>query len=372
MGSLGELNANQGIFNMHAFCNLTNIGIIRSTVKDSAKEPVQDQTLGILGLLRHREGYGFTDSRDRIYALLGLVTDCGFQADYNLDTEQTFTKFAIWVLSTSLELTILSYARGISSSMFKKIPSWAPSPDIGGIHITLLHVDHLKASGAPHCQGVVSKVNEVWSLGEGNHLRLRSGKIDSIIKNGDMRVNSATLKGKQMSLLQCAQVAGCTKNSDINLQNERYRRFCNAMTLQLSVDNQRASSQQTEQFHHYFQGMRKDPDPRGADPVTERLRTKEIISMLLTNWPRYHHFCLTSEDRFAWVPWNAEINDKIYIIRNARLPYVLRPQADGKFMLVGECWIQGLMEGEALDLGVVDWEDIYLIQLEKTVEFSGW
>lgn len=72
-------------------------------------------------------------------------------------------------------------------------------------------------------------------------------------------------------------------------------------------------------------------------------------------------FCVTSNNRFAWVPKIAQSNDKVCIILSANAPFVLRPRKDGQFVLVGECWIQGLMEGEALSLPGFEWEEISLV-----------
>ena len=114
---------------------------------------------------------------------------------------------------------------------------------------------------------------------------------------------------------------------------------------------------QPEWFHHYFQRNTKQLYQQKGDFQDE----DEVIELLHTTWPRYRYFCLTGKDRFAWVAYRPKKNDKMRIIRGAHIPFVLRPLPGGKFMLVGECWIQGLMEGEALDLPGFEWGDVCVI-----------
>lgn len=52
--------------------------------------------------------------------------------------------------------------------------------------------------------------------------------------------------------------------------------------------------------------------------------------------------------------------DRICIFNGGRIPYVMRLRTDGSYTLVGEYWVQGLMEGEALDAPDFKLEEIVL------------
>ena len=41
-------------------------------------------------------------------------------------------------------------------------------------------------------------------------------------------------------------------------------------------------------------------------------------------------------------------NDALYILKGCSVPVILRPRADGGFLNVGDAYIQGLMNGEAV------------------------
>ncbi|KAK4506857.1 hypothetical protein PRZ48_000590 [Zasmidium cellare] len=61
---------------------------------------------------------------------------------------------------------------------------------------------------------------------------------------------------------------------------------------------------------------------------------------------------ITSSSTTTYVglaPVGTEIGDHICILRTCSVPYVLRPLENGRYRLVGDCYIHGVMEGELLE-----------------------
>ncbi|KAF4633167.1 hypothetical protein G7Y89_g4959 [Cudoniella acicularis] len=145
------------------------------------------------------------------------------------------------------------------------------------------------------------------------------------------------------------------------------------MTLQLDSLGRSAPEDYLELFYRYFKFHTESPDLEGAEIKHLDRDDHGIIITILQNWAVHRRFCRTTNHHFAWIPKKAQINDEIFIIRGARIPCVLRPQPNGKFQLVGECWIEGLMEGEALDLPGFKWEDdlrsIFLYSLRHAIDY---
>jgi hypothetical protein len=49
-------------------------------------------------------------------------------------------------------------------------------------------------------------------------------------------------------------------------------------------------------------------------------------------------------------PYHIQGGDQVWVIFNARMPFVLRPTGNAnEFNLVGDCYMQGFMHGEMLD-----------------------
>ena len=48
-------------------------------------------------------------------------------------------------------------------------------------------------------------------------------------------------------------------------------------------------------------------------------------------------------------PWNAEVGDSVCVLYGGATPFLLRKAVDSDtFTLVGECYVYGIMNGEAL------------------------
>ena len=74
----------------------------------------------------------------------------------------------------------------------------------------------------------------------------------------------------------------------------------------------------------------------------------------------HRRFGGTENGRIGWLPPVAEEGDFICVFKGMELPYVIRPAAGGRYLLVGECIILGLMMGEGMQLPHVDSEIIVL------------
>lgn len=61
-------------------------------------------------------------------------------------------------------------------------------------------------------------------------------------------------------------------------------------------------------------------------------------------------FCSTKNGRLACMPVNAEVGDDICIFFGGRVPYAIRPIGGGLYRFIGQCYVNGIMDGEALDI----------------------
>jgi hypothetical protein len=62
-------------------------------------------------------------------------------------------------------------------------------------------------------------------------------------------------------------------------------------------------------------------------------------------------FCATSKTYLGWVPPTAETGDIVYVVFGAKVPFILRERGSSFYRLTGECYVHGIMEGEAMDKG---------------------
>lgn len=69
----------------------------------------------------------------------------------------------------------------------------------------------------------------------------------------------------------------------------------------------------------------------------------------------------TKAGRLAWVPDRAEVGDAICILSGWRAPFVLRRAGGDSWNLLGEAYVEGIMEGEALRDGMAHVQDFKII-----------
>ncbi|KAE9994865.1 hypothetical protein EG327_000079 [Venturia inaequalis] len=346
LNQLEEVNRNQQSVDIVPFRNLVNIGRIQRRIRRLPTIGSEAPCPEILELLQFTHGYEFSNKRDRIYALLGMTENLGFKPDYNLTVEETYVEFSKWVINSSTALYLLSYARGISDPD-SHIPSWSPSPYMDDLPKSLLHVAHFNASLYAGHRAPGAR-QPVCTSGE---LRLKGKIIDSVERKGETWCNAASTETKRRCLNQCADIAQIQHDS---LSGDR---FCRAMTLNVGEDWTTAPPEQSEWFRSYFTAI----VGREAQGSRDGAEEDNKVPALLTTWARRRYFCRTYKHRFAWVPTQARVGDDICIIENARIPYVIHPVSNGSYELVGECWVEGLMEGEALGSTKFKWKDISLV-----------
>jgi hypothetical protein len=72
-------------------------------------------------------------------------------------------------------------------------------------------------------------------------------------------------------------------------------------------------------------------------------------------------FTITRGNKIAWVPSHSLPDDEIAIFRGAQLPYVLRRDGAGRFKIIGECYLHGLMHGESDRAGEYTEQEIEIV-----------
>lgn len=84
--------------------------------------------------------------------------------------------------------------------------------------------------------------------------------------------------------------------------------------------------------------------------------TSEQVELVFrhVNWIVGRRFCRTAEDRLGWLPYYAREGDVVCVLYGGEMPYVLRPGANGCYRLIGECYMHGIMDGEALDIAGIE------------------
>lgn len=74
---------------------------------------------------------------------------------------------------------------------------------------------------------------------------------------------------------------------------------------------------------------------------------------------RYRRFAVTEGGYYLLGADVMQQGDVVVVLYGGRTPFMLRPRGDGRWMLLGECYMHGIMDGEALKMGAE--EEVFTI-----------
>ncbi|GAB1317475.1 Heterokaryon incompatibility protein [Madurella fahalii] len=79
------------------------------------------------------------------------------------------------------------------------------------------------------------------------------------------------------------------------------------------------------------------------------VQTYEAYTCQIYNACAHRRLLVTKRGYIGLAPWNAVIGDVVAVLHGGRTPFLLRPRpVPGTYLLVGECFVYGIMSGEAL------------------------
>jgi hypothetical protein len=115
------------------------------------------------------------------------------------------------------------------------------------------------------------------------------------------------------------------------------------------------------------------PEPSDVNPDTSHLSKAEStkvlaerdetrrVKRLIENTTTNRVFCVTEKGYLGLVPYKARENDLIVVLFGGHTPFVLRErelpssaETGRRWQLIGECYVHGFMDGEALDDGLYE------------------
>jgi hypothetical protein len=97
-----------------------------------------------------------------------------------------------------------------------------------------------------------------------------------------------------------------------------------------------------------------------ADFMTEFSRLDTLFTYQLALSAKGRSYCRTSDGRVGWVPKHSKVGDKMCLLFGGKVLHTLRADGDGRYQLIGEAYVQGLMQGEGLEIEGIDAQDIHI------------
>jgi hypothetical protein len=302
-----------------------------------------------------------TDPRDRIYGLLGLAADTaelGIEADYAKKVHQVFTDTAKAMVRNGFT-DVLSWCR--FSNGQSDLPSWVPD-----FSVTLLEPISSYKCRAPPWKPLFSasgttkvKVSTESYAENPRFLYILGLTVDTIEEVGapwkaeDDYKTSVNLLFEQIAeFWDRAQNLPHPVSTDPDFWSEALWRVPCA----------------DQQWHEYSRRRAHIGAEAGVWEILARNRgdlSGYADEAKQTAWRRYYLAMevlynfrpfISKKGYIGIAPEFASPGDMICIIFGAIAPYVLRRHSEKRFELVGETYVHGIMDGEAMEMGLEEEE----------------
>ncbi|KAF1964026.1 HET-domain-containing protein [Bimuria novae-zelandiae CBS 107.79] len=343
---------------------------LRLAIRTNSSVPQSFELSNLLWSFKYRS---VTNPRDKIYGLLGLLSDHGVQVNYSKSPKEIYVSF---FSSCLLEDRGLDWFRWMTGECYEPnklcLPSWVP--DFGPRAITPI------SSFLPN--PVRGETQRVFFAARQD----RSRPLSTIQFEDDHR--TLILRGRSFDVVsQCGRifpfsddiVLGGRATEPILSHWKKMAMDTQLKTYQSRTDRENAfwrtilTDRQIEGLHFkenagWNPAQRLLPEiqyipPKNAKEEQELLQAMENRQLCLNG----RRFCITRKGRFCLLPPTASKGDLICILLGGEVPYVLRRidnQSQDYYTMVGECYVHGIMDGEAISdiLERKDVGDIFRLQ----------
>ena len=292
-----------------------------------------------------------TDPLDRIYALLGMAGDSVkevIEPNYKIDERQLFLAAFRFAIDCDRQLHILSlpFERGDSENL----PTWCPNlkkpfKDCFGLNSYY--------AGTRKKELKDEKSSTVYRDPDSDHLKIQGLKMDTIsqIANSNYPGFEERFTVKRQNLI--SEFREETLKMAESLYDKPYKAlepYCRTLIADVPGTYNGRKWSTEDMITGYNCHFTTLPEHALLSAREKSLSSK--YGSLVNKACIGRKFILTAEGRVGLVPAKSQVGDVICIFLGAGAAHVLRPNndADKTFQLVGDCYLHGIMNMEALDM----------------------
>ncbi|KAH7073491.1 hypothetical protein BKA63DRAFT_514224 [Paraphoma chrysanthemicola] len=303
----------------------------------------------ILRVYRHRD---CKDPRDKVYGILGLVDQSkhpDVKPDYTMEVAQVYTVAMRSVVTYSIPHLECLSGSGFNSRNYEgRLPSWVRDFSIKPDKISMAYEKmrmraYLLYNADKHLQAHNIHIDDNCIL------HLHGSHIDTIVRRGKA-LQLWGWKHIRRTFKQWLRIADVKPPRSTHRPDERSRWVSFWRTVAADV---------LPGTHPYWQRFSEPDMASYMEWVYTTLTVRSLFSK-----PSLHEtyaeaiitaiygrsFFISTLGKFGLCFPSAQIGDEIWIVAGSRVPLVLRRSQKGH-RLVGECYLDGAMSGEAATSG---------------------
>ncbi|PMD34954.1 HET-domain-containing protein [Hyaloscypha variabilis F] len=307
----------------------------------------ESPSLRLLALLVITRRFEVTDPRDKIYGILSLATDSAYldiTPDYIKSIRDVYMNVARRLIQCMKSLDVLKHVETLKYD--DSLPSWVP--DWRSIRMELFGDDVI--TGTHFYNATRGMAPQLVEPTEPSKLGLRGVMLDVIttitsgpVEDGGQRSDGAVAAGHELWWIRAKTAIGPTykpTGEDLSMALGRTR-----------IADRRDDVQK-------FGGKKNDPIEVEEDEV--RYYYFRSLGVIIQNQILYRNLITTENGFMGLVPLTAQEGDIIYLVPGCDTPLTLRRLNNNEFHFVGQCYVHGIMYGEAFP-DDVSLEDIVLV-----------
>ena len=313
--------------------------------------------------------------RDKVYAILGICKDVrtgDIKVDYSFSVARVYSEAANFIIRKERSLKLLSACQSYGSSV--EIPSWVPDWSIDARFRPMRSIlsweaekeedvrHAFNASGSHSAQVHISE--DIRTMATQGLICATISVLGTHIGNDAECVETTESQERMFSLFYTWWPLAKDRTPEVTAHGERrIDSFWRTIITDMGLSGRKATpDKEGSQFRLW---MRKtnysafEPQdlviPSGQH---QWLEFTASFQQATTN----RRFFITQEGHMGLGPRDIEPGDVVCILLGSQVPFVLRA-ANDHYMLLGECYCHGIMEGEAvkgLDEGIVESQDIVI------------
>ncbi|KAK4159411.1 heterokaryon incompatibility protein-domain-containing protein [Cladorrhinum sp. PSN259] len=324
----------------------------------------------MVDLLIRTRLYDCGNKRDRIYGLLGIAVDKlpqekKLKPDYALGVDEVYRDFVVWNVVTNGSLESFSCCTS-SEKAASQPPTTRPSwvPDFANLEesptmLPMTKRGNLAAAGDTQVRArfqADTNTLGIWGLSVDKVHRV--GKLKCLPRSYGL---SSQLALAQLTawVAECLNLAreassGIASSgfdtsilggpSVLGLSSERYEMFWRTMLFGHDHTFQPVSAKYGPMVQKFIEKLLQGPGTRGV-PFT---KMDQLVLNTTIARAQGRLLMETVGGRLGWVTVEAAPGDAIFVLYGGKVLYVLRELDSGHHQLVGDCFVHGLMGGEAL------------------------
>lgn len=336
-----------------ATSKLTYLGIWRGHFHEMAAQDREDN-FDVKAFIDLRDRSA-TDQRDKIYSLRGIANNAlaaGITVDYDKSVERVYTDFAKHLLNTRPDLRVLSAVvlrhRTMSTLLLPSwVPDWSQPTNGNGIlnrYYRFEPTSLFRAASGSKPQATVMGHSDTICL-EGMHLDIvkRVIRIKSILTAKDENSISVTeTRLREMAAevisLEIYPFTG----------EPLWKAFFRTLTADRTALSPRVSEEYRAKYLTAFRDWKLSDEGGGQSlPAIAWAEVSKTIGTIIEDKDMF----LTARGYMGLSQEGFQIGDLVCIFSGGEVPFLLRqdmPPHDGMFQFLSECYVHGVMDGEAM------------------------